>query len=635
MLTRRKPTAAEREAYYGRWVGRTIGERYRLVRFIGAGGMGAVFEAESLRSGRHVAVKIFEKVQPSWERRARRVLREVRIASRVRHPNIVEVSWAGEDRETGALFIVQELLHGEDLQKRLITCGALSPAETVAILLPIAEALEAIHQLGIVHRDVSPSNVFLSRVGDRVVPKLIDFGLSRVMDDAERHAVTEPGEHVLGTPFYISPEQARGEALDARADLWSLGAVIYRCLAGQPPHVAPDVATLFRKLATDRPLPVDQYAEVPTPLAVVVHRALEPDRDRRYDDATDLVRALLRAGVADELANTTAFRVPAAQPVAAEPSPIEPTLRLPWARPGGGGAPSSSRAPLSTRGIAPPRALDPSRAQRPGREAREARETKRLLIGAVVDAHGLRAADVEKASQVLRRIIGVASFDSYPRLIDALADGEVDLAWLPPVAMARAARAGAARLMLTIERDGRRSHSSAILARKELAPRGLDALVDARVAWVDPWSAAGYLVPRRMLRVAGLEPDEVFRGQAFVGSHDEVIRAIREGRADVGAMHCRLDANGELVEAPFLGAAGVAPLAIGLHSIPGDAICASSALTEGEAREAAQRFLEAAEDRKMRQTFRALWPDGRFVAANPSRYDGIVLALAEDFAPTG
>jgi serine/threonine protein kinase/ABC-type phosphate/phosphonate transport system substrate-binding protein len=626
---RAKPTAAEREARFARWVGREIAGRYRLTRFIGAGGMGAVFEAESLRSGRHWAIKIFEKTQPNWDRRARRVVREVRIASRIRHPNIVAVVRAGEDPATGALFIVQELLHGEDLQRELMTCGALSPAETVAVVLPIAEALEAVHLLGIVHRDVSPSNVFLSRDGDRVVPKLIDFGLSRVMDDADRHAVTEPGEQVMGTPFYISPEQARGVAIDARSDLWSLGAILYRCLAGQPPHVAPDVPALLKKLGTDRPLPVDQYAEVPTPLAAIVHRLLEPDRDRRFDDATELVRALRGAGVGDELPTTTAFRLPASTFVAPPEGPAEgassiaPPLWLPWARAASTAAPNSSRGATLSMPNAPPRSL---RVSRPARS--------RMLIGAVVDAHGLRGVDVERASQALRRIMGVVTFESYPHLIDALAEGGVDLAWLPPVAMARAARAGAARLMLTIERDGRRSHSAALLARTEIATRGLDGLADTRAAWVDPWSAAGYLVPRRMLRVAGLGPDETFRSQAFVGNHDEVLAALVEGRADVGAMHCRVDASGVVLEAPFLGASGVSVLAVGREPIPGDAICASAALTEREARATAQRFLEAAEDRKFRPTIRLLWPDGRFVAANPSRYDGIVLALAEEFAPT-
>src|SRR5262249_54142456 len=153
----------------------------------------------------------------------------------------------------------------------------------------------------------------------------------------------------------------------------------------------------------------------------------------------------------------------------------------------------------------------------------------------------------------------IAVARSYADLVDALAEGDLDLAWLPPVAYVRALRSSAARLMLTLERDGRRSYSAALVGRDIT---GVEQLEGKRIGWVEPWSAAGYLVPRCMMRLAGYEPDKVFSAQSFHGSYEKILEAIADGTVDVGAMFCRVGENGAIVGGAFHEDPRVRPIAV-------------------------------------------------------------------------
>jgi serine/threonine-protein kinase len=263
------------------------------VRLLGAGGMGRVYEAENLRTGRHVAVKVLDASRSADSAQVARFLQEARSAARLVHPNVVDV--IDLDRDGELLFIVQELLHGEDLQSLLDARGRLSPDETVALALPALRGLAHAHERGVVHRDIKPSNLFLAREGDgAVVPKIIDFGISKIThgDDASM-VLTTTGE-VFGTPAYMSPEQLRGARnVDARSDVWAFGVLLYECLAGTLPVASENYNVLVHEVLSGRRRPLHEAApDVPTPLADVVMRALAMDPADRFAHAGALLAAL-------------------------------------------------------------------------------------------------------------------------------------------------------------------------------------------------------------------------------------------------------------------------------------------------------------------------------------------------------
>lgn len=556
-----------------RWLGRELGGRFRIVRCLGRGGMGTVFEAEDAAVGRRIALKVLEPSARLSKPRERRFVREARALARIDHPNVVTIYDVGADRITSALFIVQELLSGVDLREQLRTVpeGRLPLDTALTFLVPIAEALEASHQLGIVHRDVTPANVFLAEQGGVVVPKLIDFGLAERID---RPRPAKQGEPLYGTPQYMAPEQLRGEPVDVRADVWAFGAVLYRTISGRAPTEL---------------VPIDELVELDADLAATIHRALHPEPDHRFASMTDLVRALKRHRRA--LSTTSPPGSPAS------------IRTLSWTP--------------SRREQVKPQPTPPVGMSRTGR-------SRFGLVTAGRDETQKKA--IDGLAEVLQQRTEVIVYEGYPELVDALAEGRVDLAWLPPVAYVRAMRARAARLLFTVQRNGRRSYSSALLGRE---PYDLQALEGLRAAWVDPWSAAGYLVPRRMLRSMGVDPTLAFRTQTFAGTYGNVIHALREGTADVGAVQCRILPDDTVVWAGR-GSVELHVLAVSQEGIPGDTLCASTALDPHSAREAATECIDALLHDDLQPALRALLGSDRFVAANPSRYDALEAALWED-----
>ncbi|HEX6903845.1 MAG TPA: protein kinase [Thermoanaerobaculia bacterium] len=253
--------------------GRLVGP-YRLLREIGSGGMGTVYEAEDTRLRRRVAVKL---LPPEYSREAQakeRFLREARAASAVDHPNLCTVHDVGESE--GRLYIVFALYEGETLRER-IRRGPLPPAEAREVALQVARGLARAHEAGIIHRDVKPANVMLPRRGEA---KILDFGIARLEED---DALTRTGA-AWGTPAYMSPEQARGEPVDARADVWSLGVMLYEMAAGRRPSGGEG--------ARD-PEPLERLRpDVPPELARVTARALSRDPAGRYPSAVELLADL-------------------------------------------------------------------------------------------------------------------------------------------------------------------------------------------------------------------------------------------------------------------------------------------------------------------------------------------------------
>ncbi len=237
--------------------GTVVAGRYRIVRELGRGGMGSVYLAEHVNTGGHWALKVMHGSDHLGADRAARFRREARASSRITSENVVRVTDADVAAELdGAPFIVMELLDGEDLDHLLTARPSLSPKETVDILLQVARGLDKAHAAGVVHRDLKPENIFLHRRDDgSTVAKVVDFGISKVLrpeDDPSLMSVTSSGE-IMGTPLYMSPEQARGRAEDIGpgTDVWAIGLMAYRMLAGANFWEADTIANLFFQILTD------------------------------------------------------------------------------------------------------------------------------------------------------------------------------------------------------------------------------------------------------------------------------------------------------------------------------------------------------------------------------------------------
>ena len=259
---------------------------YHVEALIGRGGMGAVYRAEELTLGRKVALKVIAPELAQDSRFRERFLRESRMAASLDHPHIVPIFKAGE--EDGALFLAMRYVEGTDLGKLLAEGGALSPARAIALLEQVADGLDAAHEKGLVHRDVKPSNVLISRAAGKEHGYLADFGLTKRTGSLS--GVSVAGE-VVGTIEYVAPEQITGDAWTRAADLYSLGCVLYECLTGQSPFPrATDVALLWAHVHEDAPPPRRSAPSSPA-IDGVLARALAKDPARRYSSADELVSA--------------------------------------------------------------------------------------------------------------------------------------------------------------------------------------------------------------------------------------------------------------------------------------------------------------------------------------------------------
>ncbi len=257
---------------------------YRLLREIGSGGMGTVYEAEDTRLGRRVAVKVLPPELSRNRQAKERFLREARAASTVDHPNLCTVHDVGES--DGRLYIVLSLYEGETLRER-IRRGALPPAGAREVAIQIARGLARAHEAGITHRDLKPANVMLTCHGE---VKILDFGIARL--EGDEATLTRTGA-TLGTPAYMSPEQARGDPVDRRTDIWSLGVLLYEMVAGRRPFGGEGVQAVVAAILTQEPEPLARVCpEAPPELARVAARALAKDPAERYPSATELLADL-------------------------------------------------------------------------------------------------------------------------------------------------------------------------------------------------------------------------------------------------------------------------------------------------------------------------------------------------------
>src|SRR5262245_17566315 len=262
---------------------------YKIVSQLGAGGIGEVYLAEDLKLARKITIKFLPPELMSNEETRKRLLREARAAAALDHPNICTIHEVGD--EAGRSFIVMQYIEGETLAKR-IKRERLNLSEALDIAIQVVEALQEAHRRGIIHRDIKPQNLMLTARGQ---VKVLDFGLAKVVrervlasEEADTSSLMSTPGAIVGTVLHMSPEQARGERLDVRSDIFSFGTTLYEMLSGRRPFEAKSTAEIIAAILTREAAPLEQ-ASAPEELRRIVQRCLEKDPDRRYQTMQEVV----------------------------------------------------------------------------------------------------------------------------------------------------------------------------------------------------------------------------------------------------------------------------------------------------------------------------------------------------------
>lgn len=273
-------------------IGDEIAGKYRVETVIGQGGMGAVYSARNMLTGKRVAIKWLLPEHAGSSTRER-LLREARIACSIEHPNVVDIYDVGEHQ--GGLFLVMEYLRGQPLSDVLAERGRLDPEELIALLLPTMRGVHAAHQAGVIHRDLKPENIILSESDGEIVPKVVDFGVSKTMgaSSVPHSSLTRTGA-LVGTPHYMALEQVDGtNQIDPRTDVYAFGVLLYRALTGYYPFDGSSLGEVILKIGTKDAAPMRSVRpELPGGLDAAVQRALSRNRDLRFRDLEELAQAL-------------------------------------------------------------------------------------------------------------------------------------------------------------------------------------------------------------------------------------------------------------------------------------------------------------------------------------------------------
>lgn len=289
----------------GRLIGRKILDKYEVIRLIGHGGMGSVYEAIDIPSGHHVALKWMHAQEfAADDPGLARFTQEARIAGKLDSPHVVTVYELARDPDSNVPFHVMEFLEGESLSALITRLGALDPDVALRIVAQACAGLAAAHAAGVVHRDIKPDNIFLAHIDDEIIVKVLDFGIAKIRDSGSMAGsmtvpaapMTQTGQ-VIGTPLFMAPEQIKGaKHVDARCDVYAMGVTLFALLAGSPPHTnIRSVAQLLHTLSNAPTVPLRQMAPwIPENLAAVVDKARARNFENRYPDAAVLHAELVK-----------------------------------------------------------------------------------------------------------------------------------------------------------------------------------------------------------------------------------------------------------------------------------------------------------------------------------------------------
>ncbi len=286
--------------------GRVLGGKFRLIRRIGSGGMGSVYQAVHLELEKKVAVKLLHQQMAPHQEVYQRFKREAKIACKLNHPHIIEV-FDFDRTEDGIPYIIMEFLQGEDLEVLLGRRRLLPLEEVVHMFEGICSAVHQAHEEGVIHRDLKPQNILLCKVGDRTdFPKVLDFGISKLKDN---NSIVTQTKAYLGTPCFMAPEQARGAASEASAqsDIFAMGCILYRALGGRLAFSGDSIEAVLYKIIHEQPLGLEKLnGNVPRAVARVVHRAMAKDPALRYPSMREMWRELKEASTTTEDASAPA-----------------------------------------------------------------------------------------------------------------------------------------------------------------------------------------------------------------------------------------------------------------------------------------------------------------------------------------
>ncbi len=318
--------------------GLLVGERYELVEPVGVGSFGTIFRARQLSTQRDVAIKLLPPRFSATDRIAARFQREAQLASRLRHPNTITIHEYGHQDDFS--YIVMEYLSGQDLADRLNQVSTLPLATAISIACQCLQSLDEAHDLGIVHRDLKPENIFLTSLAGRPdTVKLLDFGIAKLASPDAHQRITDSGRQLtiqgstVGTPIYMSPEQAAGEQVTPASDLYSLGIILFEMVNGHPPFCEDRPTRTMRAHISDPIPPFSDDSLRGTHFEAIVRRALQKEPDQRFQRAADFLRRLqapldnLTAPVDDER-STIPFDAIASSPAATNSAPQSSILTI-------------------------------------------------------------------------------------------------------------------------------------------------------------------------------------------------------------------------------------------------------------------------------------------------------------------
>ncbi len=311
-------------------VGTLFDDKYHIDAKIGQGGMGKVYKATHVHMDYEVALKVLHQHLSSDQTAVKRFRQEARATAQIRHPNAVAVTDFGVTKDTGTAYLVMEFLEGSDLRKRIKEQKRLDLEESFIIIQQACSALYAAHSKGIIHRDLKPDNIWLCTSAEGILQvKVLDFGIAKLKFKADTGTLTQDGM-IVGTPYYMSPEQCRGEELDARSDIYSIGVILYEMLTGQVPFHAPTPMGIVLKHAMEAPQPPHELRpDLPNEIEAVILRLLNKKREDRPASANELVQefeaAIYRAGIDLRMMETSTPQ-----------SPFAATLHPPVFTTGGG-----------------------------------------------------------------------------------------------------------------------------------------------------------------------------------------------------------------------------------------------------------------------------------------------------------
>jgi len=626
--------------------------KYDLVARIAKGGMAELYLARQRGVVGFSRLVVIKRILPHLAEEpqfVRMFLEEARLAALIAHPNVVQIF--DVDQFEGHYYIAMEYLDGPSLgtvmRKLRAVGGALPPPVAAEIVAQAAEGLHAAHELRddsgellqLVHRDISPHNLMVTEAG---LVKLVDFGIAK----AQRTAVHTRTGGIKGKYPYMSPEQCRGEPLDRRTDLFSLGTVFFELVTGKRVF-ARETELMTLKAITEEPLPVarELRPELPEELSRVISRCLERERGDRYGTAADLARAVrgamaalgeptgaatLAAYLAAEHRELLVSRAAALQrAVQLEPGRVELLDSFE----------SGSGSAAGTSGWRAPRPRGPLRlvllsllvivlAAAGGLAyrllVRKPRPSGPAIVFGLPPSFPAEVAREEMApflrylERRLHRRFELQVPKDYHALRAGLLDGRLHFANLPPLQFVLARRQSRAlKVLVSHLYEGSRSYQALLITRDDSTITGPGGLRGKRFCYVDPESTSGYLLPRQFLRQRGLDPDKLFSATRFSGNHVALMRDVIEGRCDAGALY-----SGAMTSASQHGipSSRLRILTVA-GQLPFDVLCAGPGLPHSLWEDLARALLELDPRRDL----------GRPIVGPTYRISGFTAARLEDF----